>query len=192
MNVIGELLLGAALGLTLAPPPGPMNVWIAAGAARSYRTGVATGLGAVAADAALGAVVFALYRSVDLAAASRAIYVAGAAALFWYAFRLFRAGRGATAPAGEVRSFLQALGLGLTNPYQILWWLTAGIGFAYVGGAPLLLGLFGALLAWVLAFPAVVRAGTRRSPRLERYVRVASGFALVGFALYFVALAVVG
>jgi threonine/homoserine/homoserine lactone efflux protein len=189
MSAVTELLLGLALGLTLAPPPGPMNAWIASAAVRSYRAGVATGLGAVSADAILGGVVYALDRFVDLEAASKFIYVLGAAVLAYFAYRLLRRSAPATTVPRPLRSFAPALALGLSNPYQILWWLTAGVGFAYVGGAALLVGLFAALLAWVVAFPWVVRAGAKRWPAVERWVRIGSGVALVGFAGYFAVLA---
>lgn len=189
MTVLGEVVLGVALGLSLAVPPGPMNAWIAVGSARNYRAGVATGLGAMSADAVLGVLVYLLERSVDLSAVVRLVYGLGAAVMAFLAYRLLRPRRRPTEAAGKLRSYGQAFALGLTNPFQILWWLTAGIGFAYVGGAPLLLALFGAIAAWVVGFPALVRAGVRRSPRVEQAVRFGSGIALAGFAAYFLLLA---
>jgi len=67
----------------------------------------------------------------------------------------------------------------------VVWWLTAGVAFAYLGGPVLLLGLFGAIVLWVLAFPAAVHSGARRHPLVERGVRYASAVILLGFAAYF-------
>lgn len=189
MTLLGELVLGAGLGFSLAVPPGPMNAWIAAGSARSYRAGVATGLGAMSADAVLGAAVFLVYRSVDLSTYLPFVYLVGGGVMAFLAYRLFRPRANAPASRGELRTYGQALALGFTNPFQVLWWLTAGVGFAYVGVAPLLLALFGAIAVWVFGFPAAVRAGVRRSPRVERAVRWGSAVALAAFAGYFLALA---
>ncbi len=190
MTLAAELLLGAGLGLSLAVPPGPMNAWIAAAASRSYRAGVATGCGAMTADGILGAVVFLLYRNVDLAAGLPLIYGLGAGVLGFFAYRLLRTDARAEPPDREVPSFVQALGLGLTNPFQVLWWLTAGIGSAYAGGLPLLLALFGAIAVWVVAFPWAIHLGVRRSPKVERAVRLGSAVALAAFGAYFLVLAV--
>ncbi len=191
MDTVGDLLLGAALGASLAVPPGPMNAWIAAASTRSYRGGVATGLGAMSADAILGAVVYVLHGPIDLAPVRRLVYLLGAAVMAYFAVRLVRRTPEA-AVATDRRSFSQALLLGLSNPFQILWWLTAGIGFAFVGGAVLLLGLFGAIVVWVTTFPLAVRSGARRSPRFEKAVVVVSTVAMAVFAGYFAVLAATG
>ncbi len=187
-----DLVIGAALGVSLAMPPGPMNAWIAAVAARSYRAGVLTGLGAMTADAILGALVFALDRSVDLSAAVRLIYLPGAAVMLFLGVRLLR--RPASAPPSPPPggAYARAVLLGLSNPFQVLWWLTAGVAFAYLGGAVLFVGLFGAIALWVVGFPAAIQAGARRWPSFENAVRLASGAVLVGFAAYFVLLFVLG
>lgn len=188
-SIATELLVGAGLGLSLAVPPGPMNAWIAAASTRAYRSGVATGFGAMTADVALGLVVFVVYRSVNLRAALPFVYLLGAGVMAFLAYRLVTARPVPSPSRGELRTYSQAFAFGLTNPFQVLWWLTAGVGFAYVGGLALLLGLFGAIAAWVLSFPALIRAGVRRSARLERGVVVGSAVALAAFAGYFVALA---
>lgn len=184
-----ELILGALLGASLAIPPGPMNAWIVGASSRSYRAGVATGLGAVTADGILGIAVFLLGRATDLHSVVRFVYVLGAGVMAYFTIRLLRGVGRPPVLASELRTYSQSLVLGLSNPYQILWWLTAGVGFVYVGGPLLLAGLFGAIVLWVLALPVAVRAGTRRSPRVERAVLVGSAAAMAVFAAYFVLLA---
>jgi len=187
-----DVLFGLLLGFSLVIPPGPMNAWIVAASARSFREGFVTGLGAMTADAVLGAAVFALDRSVDLGAVLRGVYAVGAVVMLYLALRLLRRAPGPVGGDGETVAFVRALGLGVSNPYQIVWWLTAGVAFAYLGGAPLLLGLFGAIAVWIVAFPWSVRAGARRHPSIERAAGFASGAILVGFAVYFALLAVLG
>ncbi len=184
------MLFGLLLGFSLVVPPGPMNAWIAAAAARSFRAGVVTGLGAMTADAILGTVVYVLERAVDLHVALRGIYAVGAAVMAYLGARLLRAPIGARAAPGETVAFARALLLGISNPFQIVWWLTAGVAFAYLGGIVLLLGLFGAIAVWIVVFPWAVHAGARQRPNLERLVGVVSGAILIGFAAYFAALAV--
>ena len=186
-----ELAFGVLLGFTLTVPPGPMNAFIASRAVRSFREGFVAGFGAMSADAVLGGLVFALHAEVDLSAALRWIYLVGAAVMVFLGVSLLRQSPEAARPgAGEARTYLKALGLGLSNPFQIAWWLTAGLGFAYLGGWVLFAGLFGAVGAWIVAFPWALHLGARRRPRVARAVVVASGVVIFAFAAYFLFLAV--
>ncbi len=192
MSLLYELGAGLVLGFSLTIPPGPMNAFIAAETVRSWRRGVVAGLGAMSADALLAVVVYSLSASVDLHEYVRAVYAIGAAVLTYFGVRLLLPPTSAE-PLGVVahaRTYSTALGLGLSNPFQILWWLTAGLAFAYAGGPELFLGLFGAILIWIVAFPLALHAGTHRSVRVAEAVRLVSGAALVAFAVYFVVLAV--
>jgi threonine/homoserine/homoserine lactone efflux protein len=187
-----DLLFGVALGFSLVVPPGPMNAWIASAAARSFRAGFVTGLGAMSADGVLGAAVYALEREVDLHGIVRGIYAVGAAVMAYLGFRLFRAAPGDEADLGDERRFVRAVLIGLSNPFQLVWWLTAGVAFAYLGGIALLAGLFGAIAVWIVAFPLAIGTGIRRRPELARAVQLGSGAILIAFSVYFAALFVVG
>jgi threonine/homoserine/homoserine lactone efflux protein len=190
MNLLESAAFGLVLGFSLAVPPGPMNAWIASVAARSYRDGVVTGVGAMSADGILGAVVFSLSAFVDLHPFVRPVDAIGAVALTYFGLRiLLRRADDAAAPAGVGRTYSRAIVLGLTNPFQIVWWLTAGLAFARLGGAVLLVGLFGGIAVWVLGFPYAVRRGVEHRPRLYRAVVVLSGAVMIAFAAYFAWLA---
>jgi threonine/homoserine/homoserine lactone efflux protein len=184
--------VGLALGFSLVIPPGPMNALIAVRSVRSVRAGVTTGLGAMAADLVLAVVVYAVHSAVDLAPLVRYIEGAGAIVMGYLAYRVLAHARDEVAPAPprDVRLFTETLLVGLTNPYQIVWWLTAGLAFAYLGGVVLLVGLFAAITVWILVFPLAIHHGARRSPRLPWLVAVISGLLLAGFAAYFALLAV--
>jgi threonine/homoserine/homoserine lactone efflux protein len=184
-------LLGLALGFSLVIPPGPMNALIASRAVRSVRGGVATGFGAMTADAVLGALVYSLHLAVDLGSVVRWVEVGGAAIMAFFAYRVFaREARPVPTDAPpDVRVFSEALVVGVTNPFQILWWLTAGLAFAYLGGLLLLAGLFSAIAIWVMAFPWALHRSTRRYARAPQAVALVSGALLAGFAVYFVVLA---
>lgn len=187
-TIPGDLLVGVVLGFSLAVPPGPMNAWIAAVSVRSFRAGVVTGFGAMTADALLGSIVYLFDRAIDLHAVVRGVYLLGGGVMVYLGVHLLRRGPGGASDLPDRRTFVRALLLGLSNPFQVLWWLTAGVAFAYLGGLVLLLGLFGAIVVWIVAFPWAVHAGTRRHAWVERGVRLASAGILFAFAVYFVAL----
>jgi threonine/homoserine/homoserine lactone efflux protein len=185
-----ELAFGLLLGFSLTIPPGPMNAFIASQAVRSFREGVTAGVGAMSADLVLGVLVYALHSSVDLSVGLRWIYLVGAAVMVYLGIGLLKSASGQPPPETEgLRTYTKALALGVSNPFQIAWWLTAGLAFAYLGGWVLFVGLFGAIAVWVVAFPWAVHAGTERRPRIARAVLVVSGAVIFAFAAYFLFLA---
>ncbi|MFB6097470.1 MAG: LysE family translocator [Haloferacaceae archaeon] len=124
------------------------------------------------------------------------------------------AGPGAELDRGADRGrmatgFRKALVLALTNPYQILFWLTIGVGLLqpgtvdvlgnapYVGdalagalvvetGSPaLLVGFFGGILCWIVGFPAALVTAERRTERFAPAVAAASALVLAGFGVLF-------
>jgi threonine/homoserine/homoserine lactone efflux protein len=110
----------------------------------------------------------------------------------YLASRLLFPGPRRVAPeTGVVRTYSTALAIGVSNPFQILWWLTAGLAFAYLGGLALFAGLFGAIAVWIVAFPYALSVGAERSPRFERGVAYGSGAIMAAFAVYFAYLAAV-
>jgi threonine/homoserine/homoserine lactone efflux protein len=192
MSGLYVLGVGLLLGFSLTIPPGPMNALIAARSVRSFRRGVTTGLGAMSADGILGVVVYVLSAAVDLTSLIRPIYALGCIVMGYLGYRLFRSRPSPVEPPDSpVRTYSSALLIGLSNPFQILWWLTAGLAFAYLGGWVLFVGLFGAIAVWIVAFPYALSIGAQRSPRVERGVTYGSGAVLIAFAAYFTVLAVV-
>lgn len=186
-----DLLFGIALGFSLTIPPGPANALIASQAVRSLREGVLTGLGAMTADLILGILVYALRSEVDLGGVARWIYLVGAGVMVILGVRLVRRGTEADSePEGGIRTYSQGILVGVTNPFQIIWWLTAGLAFAYLGGLVLFVGLFSAIAIWVFGFPYALHLGTRRRPRATVAVVYGSATILFAFAVYFVVLAV--
>lgn len=190
MSLLFEAAFGVVLGFSLAAPPGPMNALLAARSAVSFRAGFLTGLGAFSADLILGLVVYLLQRELDVELVIRYVYVLGCGVMLFFAYRLFT-----SRPAPEettrdrLSAYSSALGVGLSNPFQILWWLTAGLAFAYIGGAVLFGGLFGAILVWIVAFPFAVHTGVQRYPQTRQYIGWGSGALMVAFGVYFAILA---
>ncbi|MFB6193796.1 MAG: LysE family translocator, partial [Halobaculum sp.] len=103
----------------------------------------------------------------------------------------------------------KAFVLALTNPYQILFWLTVGVGlldpgridvfgeagigplagsFVVETGSPaLLVGFFGGIAVWITGFPAALVGARRRVERLAPVVAGLSALALAGFGVAFLA-----
>ncbi|MGI0070610.1 MAG: LysE family translocator [Thermoplasmata archaeon] len=183
-------LFGLALGFSLVIPPGPMNALIASRSVETLRSGIITGFGALTADLALGILVYAARSQVDLGSVARAIYLVGAVVMVYFAVRLFRHPTPTPSPEPQhLRIYSQAILVGISNPFQILWWLTAGLAFAYFGGIVLFLGLFAAITIWIVAFPYALHLGTRRRPELARAVVYVSAAIMLAFAAYFAFLA---
>jgi threonine/homoserine/homoserine lactone efflux protein len=186
LNVLFPAVLGLVLGFSITVPPGPMNALIAGRSARSFRLGFTTGLGAMSADAILAVAVYIVRAAVNFGGLLRWVDVVGAAVLSVMVYRLAtEPPRTATPAESDVRTYSTALVVGLTNPFQVLWWVTAGLAFAYAGGLPLFVGLFAAISIWIVLFPYVVAEGSRRDPRVPALVTLVSAVLLAGFAAYF-------
>jgi threonine/homoserine/homoserine lactone efflux protein len=215
-----SLLAGALFGLALAAPPGPMNAIIAEeSVVHGWVPGFRAGLGAMSADAtffvlALVGVVNVVERFPLLQGGMVAV---GGLLMLYFAYgaatdasRGFRPTDGRTdgGHAGAA-GFRKAFVLALTNPYQILFWLTLGVGMlrpgtvdvlghvSYVGddlaglvvvrtGSPaLVVGFFCGILAWITGFPAALVLAERRVTRLAPVVAGLSALVLAGFGVLF-------
>jgi threonine/homoserine/homoserine lactone efflux protein len=209
------LVAGAVFGLALAAPPGPMNAIIAEeSVVRGWGAGFTAGLGAMLADVlffllALAGVVAVIEEFPMLRAGM--VTLGGVLMLYFAAGAAKNADATLTGDgAGETgRGFQKAFVLALTNPYQIIFWLTVGVGLLdpgevdvlsytpYVGealagivvvetGSPaLLVGLFGGIVVWIVGFPGALVAGNRRVDALAPAVATGSAVVLACFGLFF-------
>ncbi|WP_181687164.1 LysE family translocator [Halorhabdus salina] len=205
-------------GLALAAPPGPMNAVIAEeSVVRGLRAGVIAGCGAMVADATF----FILAALGAVSIVKRMTYVQGVMVaiggilMLYFAvdavreldqtFTDFESDETRTDARGFRRAFL----LALTNPYQIIFWLTVGVGLLtpgtvdvlahmpYVGeslvgllvvhtGDPsLIVGFFVGIGVWVVGFPALLVGAGRRIDQFAPAVAVTSALFLSGFGVLF-------
>jgi threonine/homoserine/homoserine lactone efflux protein len=229
-EVVPSLVAGAAFGLALAAPPGPMNAVIAEESVlRGWTAGAKAGLGAGLADfvfflLALGGVVGIVQ---EYPTAQGALFAVGGLLMCYFAYGAANGVRETFAPSsvgggdgsggadtgsrdlGESTGFRRAFVLALTNPYQILFWLTAGVGLLdpgsldvlavlpYVGeslagtfvvetGSPaLIVGLFGGVALWLVSFPAALVQAGRRVDSFAPAVAAISALVLGGFGISF-------
>lgn len=227
------LIAGIIFGIALAAPPGPMNAIIAEESVlRGWSAGFYAGLGAMFADviffllAVIGVVSFVrdfpLLRSVmsGIGGVLMIYFAMGAVSELRYDFRMDPEQSPAAADDIDTHAncgasqnshtgFLKAFILALSNPYQILFWLTIGVGLLqsgqfdilaqtpYVGnqlagilivetGSPaLLVGLFGGITVWITGFPAALARARRQSTLLGPTITVLSAIVLVGFGILF-------
>jgi len=210
---------GMIFGLALAAPPGPMNAIIAAeSVSRGWMAGVRAGLGAMSADVlffvlTLAGVVAVLdsYLSVR-----PALYLAGGLLMLYFAIGAAHEAASTTgftdADSTASSGFSKTFVLSLTNPYQIGFWLTVGVGlleagrldvFAHVpavgdllagtlvvqtGSATLLIGFFAGIAVWIVVYPAALVSTGRRVNTLAPIVAALSSVVLAGFGLLFLAI----
>jgi threonine/homoserine/homoserine lactone efflux protein len=213
-NALASVGFGAVFGFALAAPPGPMNAVIAQESVlRGWTAGFRAGLGAMTADlcffllSILGIVAF-----VGSMPRLRAAMVGlGGLLMLWFAYGAVRDARDGIDWDADVegRGFRKAFALALTNPYQILFWLTAGVGMLeggradvlgyapFVGdalsgtlvvetGTPaLVVGFFLGIVVWIVGFPASLVSAGRRLDGLTRSIAYLSAAVLAGFGVWF-------
>jgi threonine/homoserine/homoserine lactone efflux protein len=212
-----SLAAGVVFGLALAAPPGPMNAVIAEeSVVHGLTAGVRAGLGAMTADAVfLVATLLGVVEAVERVPTLRAAMLAvGGLLMVYFAYGAARSARETSgfgtpeaAKTGS-RGFRRAFVLALTNPYQLLFWLTVGVALLAPGrmdllaetplavtgdlvvetGSPaLVIGLFGGIGLWITGFPATLVAAGRRVDRLAPVVAGGSALVLFGFGMAFLA-----
>lgn len=189
---------------------------------RGWAAGFWAGLGAMLADALF----FVLTLAGVVAVIDRypfvrpALYLAGGLLMLYFAVGAIEEARAAAsftaegdrdvaAAAAKVRGFRKTFVLSLTNPYQIGFWLTVGVGLLETGtldvfshvpavgeqlagtllvqtGSPaLLVGFFGGIAIWIVTYPAALSSAGKRVDALAPAVAAGSAAVLVGFGLLF-------
>lgn len=203
LEVVGSVLIGTVLGLSLAAPPGPMNAVIAEESVlRGWFAGVKAGLGAMTADICFFVLAFAgVVAFIQNTPTLRfAMVGVGGVLMLYFAY-------GAAANASDTfttettddgKGFQKAFALALTNPFQVIWWLTAGVGLlnpgtielfgnplVTTGGPAILIGFFGGIGLWVAGFPAALVTAGRRMDSFAPLVAYLSAILLALFGVSF-------
>lgn len=200
MDSLFLFLKGAAIGLSIAAPVGPIGLLcirrtLADGAA----VGFATGLGAATADALYGAAAgFGLAAVTGLLMDwQTALRLVGGMVLLWLGVTTLRsrpAERAAEAPSAHTlaSAYATTVVLTLANPATIISFAAVfgALGLAETGGAPLVgasmlvLGVFLGSAAWWLVLSAGVGVFRRRvTVSAMLWINRASGVVLAGFGL---------
>lgn len=152
-----EVLAGAALGLSLAAPPGPVMAVMATAASRGRnKESILTAMGAISADAvwlSLATLGFIAYLD-DHPQAVGVLGLGGAALLFWMAWGAWRSARAGLGESQLRGSYKLGLLTVLTSPFSFAWWMANGALLLATLGWGGIAGLFGSLLlySWVITY----------------------------------------
>lgn len=185
VNPVLVALLGIVLGVSLAGPPGPVTAILVRRASISIIKGALVGFGAMSADLILMILVFLFRSRVDLTAYDSVIYLVGSAFFILLAVLIVRSNEGEP-PRKYSSGYLAGLSIGLINPLQIGWWLTAGLGFYTRFGLLPFYFLFIGIVFWVFFLSAVVyRFSTRYGRLVNLGIKIFSFASLLSFGLYF-------
>jgi len=217
-----SLTAGVVFGIALAAPPGPMNAIIAEESVlRGWTAGFKAGVGAMLADILFFLLVFAGVATLvdSITGLETVLYLLGGLLMLVFALDAWRGARDAAftdGDDGDARGFQKAFALSITNPYQIGFWLTVGVGlvqpgtldvFAHLpalgdaltgtflvetGSLALLVGFFGGIAAWVVIYPAALVQAGRRVDAFAPFVALLSGIVLAGFGLFFLLMGLIG
>lgn len=223
MSLLATALAGVVFGLALAAPPGPMNAIIAEeSVVRGWAAGFRAGLGAMTADVVFFVLTLAGVATLldQSSTVQPALYLVGGALMCYFALgALEEATNTATFTAadgdlGASKGFQKTFALSLTNPYQLGFWLTVGVGLlqpgtldvlAHVPGAgdalegamvvqtgspTLLAGFFAGVALWIGTYPAGLVAVGRRVDALAPAIAAASAAVLAGFGALFLGVGV--
>ena len=184
------------IGLSIAAPVGPIGLLVIQRTLqRGARVGLATGLGAAAADALYGAVgAFGVSWLIDALVGARVpLALGGGAFLLWLAWRTWHAAPAATAAraggGGLLQCFAGTFALTLSNPATIFSFIAVfgTLGARMAGGSPwtMIAGvLLGSALWWLLLSTGVARLRSRFDARAQAWVNRLSALLLAGFALW--------
>ena len=185
------------IGLSIAAPVGPIGLLtIQRSLEHGARAGLATGLGAAAADAVYGAIgAYGVSWLVNALVAARVpLALFGGAFLLWMAWNLVRAPvaerAAAAAPArNDWQYFVSTFVLTLSNPATIISFIAifGSMAGRASGGSPALMVLgvlLGSALWWLMLSSTVGRLRERFDAAWRRRVNLVSAAVLCAFALW--------
>ncbi len=177
-------LIGLLLGVSLAAPPGPVTAVLVNRASRSSMAGIMVGMGAMTADFTLMIITFTLRRLLPLDSYETYFYLAGA---IFFAILSLLILLGNEKEEEHVRGgYPTGLFMGLVNPFQIGWWLTAGIAFVQKFGYYPFYFLFAGIVAWVVFLSLTVRYSIMKyGERARNAFRIFSSVTLIFFSAFF-------
>ncbi len=178
MNIT-VILIGIILGLSLAGPPGGVNAIIANESLKSKLHGASVGLGAMSADIAFFIIVYIL-RAYIPEILLNVIYFIGGFLMLFIAYMILNSKIPRFSRKGN---YFMGLSLGLTNPFQIIWWFTVGIFMLNTLSIFSVIGLFIGILIWIFTFPYAIN---KFGLKYEKYIKYASMIILIIFGIYMI------
>ena len=170
----------------MAAPPGPVNAMIATEAIRSPVHGTAVGAGAMTADFIFFLVVLFLSSYIPRELLTY-FYFIGGVVMLYYAYGALRAKPVNVSIRGN---YFKGLKMGLTNPYQITWWVAYGIPMIFSYSFYIAPGFFGGILVWIFLYPLVVHRLGKLGDKVVIGIKLFSFAVLLAFGVYSIVLGV--
>lgn len=182
------IVLGMSLGVSLAAPPGPITAMIVDRSMTSVLKGFMIGMGAMSADFTLMIITLGFRSVVDLGAYDRYIFLIGGIFFILLSVGVIRS-RYSSNPKTERRkmNYFSGLFLGLVNPMQIAWWITAGLSVFQRFGIEPFYFLFLGIVLWVAFLTyAINRSVVRYGKKLADGIKLFSFAILISFGIVFI------
>lgn len=160
----------------MAAPPGPINALIMNESLKSPLHGTSVGFGAMSADFIFFLLVF-YFRFAIPHIVYTFLYFFAAILLVYMALSLRNT---KITNRSEQGNYFIGLILGLSNPFQIAWWLSVGI--FMINTFPLITSItfFSGIITWIFIFPFIIK---RKFERYEKYIKIFSMSILWIFAI---------
>lgn len=186
METLAAISSGMLLGLSLAAPPGPVNAVIAFEGARKPLRGTLVGLGAMTSDFIYMLIV--LYLGILTPEwIKRYMFLIGGFVMVILAWMIWESEGKAKEGGGVYAPYIKGLTMGITNPYQMGWWMTAGLSSISLFGPIFIVGFFLGISFWITTFPIAINKGAHFGENKFIYIiKIISVLILLGFAAYFI------
>lgn len=179
------ILLGVALGISLAGPPGPVTSVIVLRARSSALSGFLVGLGAMTADFILMILVFLFYGEISGYHIDLILYPVGAGIFFLMAALILQGNE----PSSAVllgNGYILGLEMGIVNPFQIAWWAGAGLSVLGTFGIFPFYFLFLGIILWISFLSiSINRSVLKYGRKLSQAIRFVSAAIQIGFSATF-------
>ena len=182
-----EVLAGAALGLSLAAPPGPVMAVMATAASRGRsRESILTALGAISADAVWLSLVtlgFIAYLG-NHPRAVGGLGLSGACLLLWMAYGAYRSTRAGLGDSNLRGSYRLGLLTVLTSPFSFAWWMANGALLLATLGWGGIAGMFSSLVLYSFVITYAFGWMGSRFRHTATAIAYVSVVMLAGFGFY--------
>ena len=177
-------MLGIFLGVSLAGPPGPVTAVLVKRASVSILSGVSVGLGAMSADLILMIITFFIGITLITTTLETYVFIIGSAFFLIMAVLSLKSSKSVDSATGN--GYFSGLLIGIVNPFQIGWWVTAGLSVLKKFGFFPFYFMFVGIIGWVLFLSLTVRKSTLRfGEKATDAIRIFSFAILALFAIYF-------
>ncbi len=197
-DALQVFLSGVALGFSIAAPPGPVTAFAAQQVvSRSWLSGWLVMLGATVSDGVFFMLTYFGVARLVTPGERDFLFILGGLLMLYLAASILRGTRRRRALSSSQRPdrwssspirrhpFLLGLTMGLTNPYQLGWWIAIGAGMVAEFGGSIAAGFFIGIVSWTVVLTWTVHASVRRYERLSPLIAYASAAIMGAFGLWF-------